>query len=296
MEWLNFHHLHYFWVVAREGTISRAAEELRLAPSTISEQIGRLEESLGVSLFRRVGRNNVLTNSGQIVFRYAEEIFGLGRELVEYVRGRQVERLHLRVGLSMVVPKQVAARLLEPALKLEAQPVHLVCREAPTDALMADLAQHRLDIVITDAPLRPDSRIRAFNHVLAECGICIMGTPQLAACLREGFPASLDGAPFLVPTRETVVRRLLDHWFDGLEVNPLIVAEADDNALLKVFARRGHGVLAVPQLVQDEVAQQYGLEPIGVVEGVTERFYAVSVQRQLRHPAVVAIANALTPE
>lgn len=292
MEWLNFHHLHYFWVVAREGTITRASEELRLAPSTISEQIGRLEEALGVSLFRRVGRANVLTDSGQVVFRYAEEIFGLGRELVDYVRGRQLPRLHLRVGLSMVVPKLVAARLLEPALVLDQQPVHLICREAPAVALMADLAQHRLDLVITDAPLDAETPIRAFNHLLAECGVRLMGSPPLVETVREGFPASLDGAPLLLPTQETALRRLIDHWLDRLQLRPGIVAEADDAAFLLTFAQRGHGLMAVPEFICNEVATQYGLCVAGELEGVSERYYAISVQRQLRHPAVVAIAGA----
>ena len=292
MDWLNYHHLHYFWVVAREGTVAAASRVLHLAPSTISEQVSRLEESLGQKLFRRSGRNNVLTDAGQVVFRYADEIFRLGRELQDYVKGRQVERLHLHVGLSMVVPKQVATRLLSPVLEMTSPSVHLVCREGATDALLAELALHHLDVVITDAPLGPDSRIRAFNHLLAECGVEILIAPSLASGLEGEFPKCLDGVPMLLPTTDTVVRRMLDHYFQANDIHPQVVGEFDDSALMKVFGQQGLGAFPVPTMVAEEVAEQYSVTSLGVVENVEERFYAVSVQRQLRHPAVRVLAEA----
>lgn len=290
MEWLNYHHLLYFWVVAREGTIAAAARELSLAPSTISEQIRLLEESLDQKLFRRSGRNIVLTGVGQEVYRYADDIFRLGRELLDYAAGRRYGRVHLHVGVSMVLPKQIALRLLAPALEMEDK-VHLICREGPTDDLLADLALHHLDIVLTDAPLGPDSRIRAFNHLLGECGVVIAGTPELAERYREGFPQSLDGAPVLMPTSTTVLRRQLDRWLDAQGIRPEIIAEFDDSALLKVFGQRGVGVFPIPEAVADEIYAQYGVEHIGNVCDVVERFYAVSVERKLQHPAVIHISQ-----
>lgn len=295
MEWLNYHHLLYFWVVAREGTITAASKELRLAPSTISEQIRQLEDQLGLKLFKKSGRNIVLTDMGQAVYRYANEIFTLGQELMGFVGGRQGNRLHLHVGISMVVPKLVALRLLEPAMNIEPK-IHLFCKEAGPDELMADLALHHIDLVLTDAPLGPDSRIRAFNHLLGECGVVIMAAPKLAAQYRENFPACLDGAPFLLPMTSSVLRRQLDRWFDSHNVQPEIVAEFDDSALKKVFGQRGMGLFASPSLIVEEVTRQYEVEAVGEVEGVTERFYAVSVQRQLKHPGIVAISKAARAE
>ncbi|MEO1270929.1 MAG: transcriptional activator NhaR [Myxococcota bacterium] len=290
MEWLNYHHLLYFWMVAREGTVTGAARELRLAPSTVSEQLRRLEESLGQPLFKKSGRNIVLTDVGRTVFRYADEIFALGRELMDFVQGRQMDRLHLNVGLSMVVPKQVALRLLEPVLNLKER-IHLVCREGRTEDLLADLALHHLDIVITDAPLGPDSRIRAFNHLLGECGVMAMARPSMVEAYGDDFPQSLDRAPVLLATSDSVLRRQLDRWFHDAELHPEVVAEFDDSALLKVFGQRGLGVFFIPEFVAGDVARQYEVEPLGLVPDITEHFYAVSVQRQLRHPAVLAISE-----
>jgi len=292
MEWLNYHHLLYFWMVAREGTVTGAARELRLAPSTVSEQLRRLEESLGQPLFKKSGRNIVLTDVGRTVFRYADEIFTLGRELMDFVHGRQMERLHLHVGLSMVVPKQVALRLLEPTLAIEDQRIHLVCREGRTEDLLADLALHHLDVVITDVPLGPDSRIRAFNHLLGECGVVAMACPDVVERYRDNFPQSLDRAPVLLPTTDSVLRRQLDRWFHDNNIHPEIVAEFDDNALLKVFGQRGLGVFFIPEFVATDVEVQYNVRTIAQVGQLTERFYAVSVQRQLRHPGVVAISES----
>ncbi len=292
MEWLNYHHLLYFWTVAREGSIVRASEQLTLSQSTISEQIRSLEASLGEELFARVGRNLVLTEMGQMVFRYADEIFAIGRELMDTVQGRPTDRpLRVMVGITDVVPKLVAYRLLEPALHLE-QPVKIVCREGKLDQLLAELATYDLDVVLSDAPLSPTVKVRAFNHLLGECGVTFCGTDTLVAAYQSDFPQSLEGAPFLLPTDNTTMRRALDHWFEAEGLRPRVVAEFEDSALLKVFGQQGLGLFVVPTIIETEVQRQYGVELLGRVEPIRERFYALTVNRRLRHPAVVAMSEA----
>ncbi len=292
MEWLNYHHLLYFWLVAREGSLARASAELRLAPSTVSGQIRSLEQSLGEKLFARSGRRLVLTEMGRVVFRYAEEIFTLGRELRDAVKGRPAGRpLSLAVGVADVVPKLVARRLLEPALEL-AEPVRLVCREDKPDRLLAELAVHDLDVVLSDAPVGPSIRIRAFNHLLGECGVVLFGTAKLAAAHRRNFPKSLDGAPVVLPTENTTLRRALDQWFAARGLRPRVVGEFEDSALLKVFGQVGMGLFPVSSVIADEVQRQYRVRPVGRLDGVRERFYAISVERRLKHPAVIAISEA----
>jgi LysR family transcriptional activator of nhaA len=292
MEWLNYHHLLYFWVVAREGSIVRASEQLRLAQSTISEQIRALEASLDEKLFNRVGRNLVLTEMGQTVFRYADEIFSLGRELLDTVQGRPTDRpLRVMVGITDVVPKLVAYRLLEPALSL-AQPVQIVCREGKLEHLLTDLATYTLDVVLSDAPLGPMVKVRAFNHLLGECGVTFCGTASLIAERQDTFPRSLDNAPLLLPTDNATLRHALDHWFEAEGIRPQVVAEFEDSALLKVFGQQGMGLFAVPTIIETEVQQQYGVDILGHVSTICERFYAITVNRRLRHPAVVAMSES----
>src|SRR3990172_12249937 len=290
MEWLNYNHLLYFWVVAKEGSIARATRELRLAQPTISGQIHRLEEVLGEKLFARKGRNLELTEIGRVVFRYAEEIFALGRELQDTLKGAPVGRpLTLVVGVADVVPKLIARRLLEPALKVS-EPVHLVCREDKPDRLLAELAVHELDIVLADAPVSPSLRVRAFNHLLGECDVVFLAAPNLAATHRRGFPRSLDGAPLLLPTENTALRRSLDQWFTTHDIRPRVVGEFEDSALLKEFGQTGLGIFPAPSVIVDEVRGQYRVRLVGRLEEVRERFYAISVERKLKHPAVVAIS------
>ncbi|OFX21908.1 MAG: LysR family transcriptional regulator [Anaeromyxobacter sp. RBG_16_69_14] len=291
MEWLNYHHLLYFWVVAKEGSIARATRELRLAQPTISGQIHRLEEVLGEKLFARKGRNLELTEIGRVVFRYAEEIFALGRELQDTLKGAPVGRpLTLVVGVADVVPKLIARRLLEPALKVS-EPVHLVCREDKPDRLLAELAVHELDIVLADAPVSPSLRVRAFNHLLGECDVVFLAAPKLAATHRRGFPRSLDGAPLLLPTENTALRRSLDQWFTTHDIRPRVVGEFEDSALLKEFGQTGLGIFPAPSVIVDEVRGQYRVRLVGRLEEVRERFYAISVERKLKHPTVVAISQ-----
>jgi len=292
MEWLNYHHLLYFWMVVREGGLAPASTRLRLAQSTVSEQIRALEHVLGEKLFTRVGRRLVVTEVGRMVYRYADEIFPLGRELQDAIKGRPVGRaLRLVVGIADVVPKLVARRLLEPALKLD-EPVQLVCRESKPDQLLNELASHDVDVVLTDSPIPPSGHVRAFNHLLGECDVTFMATAKLAATHRRRFPQSLDGAPLLLPTENTVLRRTLEQWFSKLGIRPKVEAEFEDSALLKVFGQTGQGIFPVPSVIASEVRRQYTVQVVGRAEEVKERFYAISVERRLKHPAVVAISQA----
>ena len=292
MNWLNYHHLLYFWVVAREGTIARACDQLHLTQPSISKQLRQLERSVGEKLFKRVGRNLVLTETGQLVFRYADEIFSLGRELSEALRGKPArERLRLLVGVADVVPKLIAYRVLEPALHLP-EPVQLMCDERGLIDLLGELAEHRLDLVLSDSPLPPTSATRAYNHLLGECGVCIFGSSSLARKFRRGFPQSLDGAPFLLPTRKSMLRQSLDQWFDAQNIRPELLGEFDDSALLKVFGQAGVGLFPGPSAVEKETCRQYNVQLVGRLDAVRERFYAISVERKLKHPAVKAITEA----
>jgi LysR family transcriptional activator of nhaA len=292
MEWLNYHHLLYFWIVAREGSIARATAVLRLAQPTISAQIRSLEGQLGERLFARQGRGLVLTEVGRTVYRYADEIFGLGRELLEVVKGRPAGRpTRFTVGVADVVPKLVAHRLLEPALRL-AEPVRLACREDHAERLLAALALHEVDLVLTDAPIPPSVRVRGFSHLLGECGVTIFAVQALAAVRRRRFPRSLDGAPFLLPVEATSLRRALDSWFEARGMRPAVVGEFEDSALLKVFGQAGRGLFAGPTAIEREICAQYAVAVVGRIPDVRERFYAISPERKIRHPAVAAITEA----
>ncbi|MFT5443343.1 MAG: LysR family transcriptional activator of nhaA [Myxococcota bacterium] len=292
MDDLNYHHLKYFWAVARSETLTSAAGNLGLTPQTLSTQIKSLEQSLGQHLFARSGRRLVLTDMGQAVFRYAEQIFAIGDELTEMVAGRTVGRaLQVVVGVADVLPKLVAHRLIEPALELD-EPVRVVCRATGLPSLLADLMTHRIDVVLSDAPIPSSVRIRAFNHLLGECGVTFMASKSTAREYRRGFPQSLDRAPMLLPAEGTALRRQLEDWFTEHEIRPKIVGEFEDSALLKAFGQAGTGVFPVPSIVAEEVGRQYHAKPIGVVDGVVERFYAISVERRVTHPAVAAICTA----
>ncbi len=291
-DWLNYHHLLYFWTVAKEGSITAAANKLHLAQPTLSTQIQKLEKSLGVKLFNRKGRNLVLSEMGQTVYRYADEIFSLGRELSDTLRGQQGgDKLSLLVGVPDVLPKLIVYQLLKPALSME-EDVQLVCYEGKQNNLLSDLALHRLDIVLADVPLTPQINVRAFNHQLGECGVTIVGVAELVKAHAKNFPMSLDGAPMLLPTQNTNLRRSLEQYFDERGISPNVRHEFEDSALVKVFAQAGEGLIAVPTAVENEVTQQYSLSVLGRITEVRERFYAISVERRLKHPAVVAISNA----
>ena len=292
MEWLNYHHLHYFWVVAREGSILRACEKLLVSQPTVSTQIRSLEKSLGEKLFARVGRNLVLTDAGRTVYRYADEIFSLGQEIPDAIRGKSsLHELKLVVGVADVLSKLIAYRLLEPALRLS-EPVHFICRDGKAEELLADLAVHRLDLVLSDTPVTPTIRVRAFNHLLGECGISIFGTAALAKRYRRNFPQSLNAAPMLLPTENTSLRQVIDQWFQSEGIRPAVAAEFEDSALLKVFGEAGLGLFPAPAVIEREVQQQYRVRMAGRIETAKTQFYAISTERKLRHPAVKAISEA----
>lgn len=292
MEWLNYHHLYYFWTVAKEGTIARACEKLRLAQPTISGQLRQFEDSLGEKLFSRSGRRLVLTESGHVVYRYAEEIFSTGAELLDVLRGRPRGRpARFVVGISDGLPKLIAFRILEPVLQMP-EKVQLVCLEDKPEGLLLRLASHGLDLIITDAPLSGAFRARAYNHHLGSSGVSFLGSAELAQRCRKNFPQSLDGVPFLLPLEGSSMRRALEQWFDRQRIRPLITGEFQDSALLKVFGQAGAGVFAVTSAVEKEVKEHYGVTLVGRTSEIIENFYAISVERRLKHPAVVAVTEA----
>lgn len=291
MEWLNYHHLLYFWTVAREGSIARACEKLRLAQPTISGQLRLLEDTLGEKLFAKSGRGLVMTDVGQIVYQYADEIFGLGRELQDVLKGRPRGRpLRLMVGVSDLVPKLIAYRILRPALEME-ESVQLVCDEDTPERLLAALADHRLDVVISDSPITSAISVKAFNHLLGTCDVTLFCAPALLAKYRQGFPQSLEGAPFLLPIEGSNLRRALDQWFESLKIRPKIVGEFKDGALMKTFGQAGAGIFAAPSAIVKEIHETYRVEKLGTIESITERFYAISVERKLKHPAILKISE-----
>ena len=292
MRGINYNHLYYFWVVANEGSVARSAAALHLMPQTISGQLRTLEGALGAKLFVRSGRNLVLTETGRLALDYADAIFRLGAEMEEVLEGRAGGRtLQFRVGIVDVVPKMIAYRLLEPALHLS-EPVRIVAREGKLDALLADIAVHKLDMVLADTPMGATANVRAFNHLLGECGISFFAARPLAARYRERFPQSLQAAPILLPATNTALRGALMQWLDHLEIKPVIAGEFDDSALMNAFGQAGTGVFVAPTVTEAEIARQYEVEPIGRTDQVRERFYAISAERRLRHPAVLAISNA----
>lgn len=291
LPWLNYHHLLYFWTVVREGSVVRAAEKLRLAQPTVSSQVRALEHALGERLFTRVGRRLVPTDVGQVVYRYADEIFSLGREMVDTVRGRGAGRpARLVVGVADALSKLIAYRLVAPVLALPG-PIRVVCREGPTEKLLAQLALHEVDVVLSDTPVPPTVRVKAYNHLLGECGLTFFAAPRLARRLKRRFPASLAGEPFLLPGEGTVLRRQLEDWLQQAGVRPSVVGEFDDLALMKVFGENGVGAFAAASAIEPEIRRQYRVVPIGRVESIREQFYAISAERRLKHPAVAVIVE-----
>ncbi len=289
---LNYKQLHYFWKVAKTGSIARAAEQLRLAPQTISAQVGTLEEALGTELFRRVGRRLELTAAGQLTLSYADEIFQIGRELEEMVRNRPGRSdMLLRVGVADVVPKSIAYRLLAPALD-SAGRVRLICREDKLDRLFAELAIHKMDLVIADRPLPSDLGVKGYSHALGRTPIAFYAVRALANRYRKDFPRSLQGAPMLIPSDGSTIRGALTRWLSEHQIEPRIVGEFDDTALMKAFGKAGAGIFPAPAILTDEIRSQYEAESIGRADSVTARYYAISIERKLTHPAVVAISEA----
>ncbi len=293
MDWLNYHHFLYFWVVAAEGTIVKASEKLKLAHPTISGQIHRLEDSLGVKLFVRRGRRLVLTEAGQVAFRYAEEIFSLGREFVDTLQGHASGKpLRIVIGVPDVLAPSLVRLFIEPALKLS-EDIQIVFRSDKTlDEFLAELALHRIDAVFSDRPANPAIAVRAFSHLLGECGTTFFATTAMAKGLRRKFPQSLNGAPMVMPGEPSAVRRSLSEWFDTSGIGPIVVAECDESALAKDLGGAGMGVFTAPSVIEAEVKRQFGVAVVGRAAEVRQQFYAISVERRIKHPAVSAIFEA----
>jgi LysR family transcriptional activator of nhaA len=291
MEWLNYHHLRYFWTTAKEGSLARAAAKLRVSQPSISGQIGELEAAFGEKLFRRAGRNNVLTDAGHVVFGYADEIFALGAEMMNAVGQRPgAKTLRLYVGVADSFPKLVTNEILKPVFALP-QEVHAICREGKMEDLLAQLAAHRLDIVLADEPPASNTNFRVFNHPLGETGTTFLAEEKLAAKLKRRFPASLQDAPALLPTENTALRRSLETWFRAKDVRPRVVAEFEDLALMKIMAAEGRGFIAVPSLVAKDAMAHYHFRMIGRADDCRLEFHAITAERRIVHPAVARITD-----
>ena len=289
---LNFKHLRYFWAVAANGTIARAAEILHVTPQTISGQLRELEEQLDAKLFEKSGRNLKLTDTGRVVFSYADEMFRLSNELQDVLTGHiPGAALTLTVGVAMVVPKLLAYRVLQPVLDMQ-ESVRLVCQEAPLADLLADLSVHKLDLVLADSPMNPAMNIRAYNHLLGESGISFFAARSKARKYTASFPHSLDGASMLMPTKSSALRPMLEQWFESEGIKPVVVAEFEDRALMKAFGEAGAGIFTSPTTVENDVVAKYGVRVIGRSTEIKERFYAISAERRIKHPAVAAITEA----
>lgn len=293
---LNFKHLRYFWMVAKSGTIARACEQLHLTSQAVSGQLRELEEALGVELFRRAGRGLELTDAGRRILSYAEEIFALGDELLQVARDQTTRKsLPFVIGIADSVPKSVAHRLVQPALQLP-EAVRLICREGRLTALLADLAVHRLDMVIADRPMPANLNVRGYSHLLGESDLTVFGTAELVKRLSGSFPALLDGAPFLMPGDDVAVRSRLEQWLESQRLQPCVVGEFDDSALLQAFGQAGSGLFVAPTAIASYVVEQYRVSAIGRIEVISEQLFAITTERRLSHPAIVAISQAARDE
>lgn len=292
MERINYQHLMYFWMVAREGTVAAAGARLRLAQSTLSGQIHRFEDVIGEKLFARRGRRLVLTEAGRIAYRYADEIFSLGQELMETLRGQAAGRpVRLVVGVLDMLPKSLVQQLLEPAFAME-EGIRLVSREDRSlDGFLADLAVYGVDMILSDAPAGPNLPLRLFNHLLGESGTTFFATGPLAQRLKPAFPASLDGQPVLIPGRASALRRVLEQWFVAQGVRPAVILEADDSGFINHVGGAGKGVFVGPTVVEQDIARRYQVEILGRAEAMRQRFYAITAERRITNPAVLAITR-----
>ncbi len=292
---LNYKHLHYFWTIVKCGGVARAAEKLHVTPQSISGQMKLLAEQIGEPLMRRTGRTVELTEAGRFVFEYADRAFGAFEELQGALTDAPGARQTFRVGVSNVLGRSVAVAMLRPALQLH-QPPRMICRDGRLPDLLGELAVHRLDLVLSDRPMDTSLNVRAFNHLLGECDVTFLAAPALARRVRGRFPQSLDGAPMLLPGESSALRPRLERWFEQHRVRPRIVAEFDDTALLKAFAQEGIGVFAALTLVADQIAKQFEVTPIGRVDEIVEQVYAISTERRVTHPAVLAISQTARNE
>jgi LysR family transcriptional activator of nhaA len=293
---LNFKHLRYFWMVAKSGSIAAASKRLHLSPQSISGQLRELEEDLGVELFRKAGRGLEVTETGRRIFSYADEIFALGNELLDVALDKTAANSRpFRIGIADSVPKSVAYRVVEPALRM-GESIRLICREGQLAALLADMAVHRLDMVIADRPMPINLNVRGYNHLLGESDLTVFGTARLAGSLPGAFPAMLDKAPFLLPGEDVAVRPRLVQWLEAQNLYPRTVGEFDDSALLMSFGQAGAGLFAAPTAIADYVCQQYAVQALGRIDSVAEQIFAITTERRLTNPAIVAVVKATRRE
>lgn len=291
MEWLNYHHLRYFWAVAKEGSLRRAAEKLRISQPSICAQVKALEQAVGEELFRRQGRSLVLTETGHLVLGYAEEIFSLGQELTSAVKqSPTLRRQRLNVGIADSFPKLLSYEVLKPLLQ-NTPPVFLNCREGKSEELLGQLATHRLDIALLDEPAPTTLKFKSFNHPLGSCGVSFCAQKRLARKMKAPFPQCLDRAPALLPSPSSSIRRSLDKWFQSVRVQPAVMAEFDDAALTKVVAADGAGFIVVPTVVEREAVDRYEFQVLGRTGECREQFFAVTAERRMNHPAVVTLTE-----
>ena len=291
---LNYNHLYYFYVVAKEGSIVKASETLNLTPQTISGQISSFENQIGILLFDRKGRKLHLSEFGQLIFSYAEEIFQIGGELKNVIATQQPNQyLTFTVGITDVIPKTLAYQLLKPALDM-ADPIRLICHEGDQESLLAELAVNKLDLILTDQPLRPGNNVKAYNHQLAESGLTFFASSAITKNMTEDFPLSLSEKPFLMQSKKSVIHQRLSSWFQTHNIAPTIVAEFDDSALMKSFGQSGYGIFTGPTLIEQHIMSQYNVAVIGRTEELKEQYYAISPERRLKHPAIIGIVNAIT--
>jgi LysR family transcriptional activator of nhaA len=293
MHRLNYQHLFYFWTATREGGITRASEKLGLAQPTISGQITVFEETIGSQLLKKDGRKLILTETGRTVFNYAEEIFSLGNELSNTLKGASNNRsLRLTIGIADSLPKLLVYRLIEPALKLD-RPVQITCYEDKKEHLLAELSHHGIDLIFSDGPAANNLGARVHNHFIGVSNIGVFSSPNLAQRYRDDFPWSLKSAPLILPTRNTELRRSLDQWFEDKVIAPRVVAEIADSALMKTFASSGAGIIFAPVSVRNQIRNQYDLDLIGETSEINERFYAITIRRKIEHEAVkIILENA----
>lgn len=292
MQSINFKHLHYFWAVAHEGSIARASEKLNITPQTISGQLSLLEERFGQDLFVKQGRNLAITETGRLVLRYADEIFNLGNELTDVLRGAPaVGPAEFIVSASSALPKTIVYKIIEPALHLS-HDISLNCKEGPVESILADLAVHEVDMVLTDTPLTSAFSIKAYNHFLGESGLSFFASRRLAQTYAKNFPKCLHAAPMLLPTRQNAIRQQFDRWLDDNNIRPVVKGQFDDSALMKSFGQTGLGIFFMPTIIEQEVCSTFDVQVIGKIPTIKQRFYAISAERKIKHPAVAAICDA----
>jgi LysR family transcriptional activator of nhaA len=287
----NYKHLHYFWVVAHEGSIAKASEKLHITPQTISGQLSILEASVSNPLFIKEGRGLRLTDTGRLVLGYANDIFELGNELRDVLRGNpQVGPSEFIVSAASALPKTIVQKILQPSMNMD-QGIQLTCREGPVESILAELAIHKVDMVLSDTPITGSLSIKAYSHKLGESGLTFFATAKLAKQYRQGFPHSLNQAPLLMPTNQFAIRQLVNYWLDEQQIYPNVKGQFDDSALMKSFGQSGLGIFFMPSIIAEEVCQNFNVEVLGSTEQVKQKFYAISVERKVKHPAVAVICD-----